>query len=133
MNSSPTASCCNEESDDPDDGGIDIGGGGGNGGYTADDIKKMLGDKQLELSRLQTQRKQAVLDLQKLQKKLQSATVTSTITGIVTTAQPLDENTSTSEPFIVINSTEGLYLKGTLNELKLDTLTVGQKISAFSV
>ena len=122
----------NEESDEPGgDGGIDIGDGNG-GGHTADDIKKMLSDKQLELSRLQTQRKQAVLDLEKLQKKLQSATVTSTITGIITTAKPLDENTSTSEPFIVINSTEGLYLKGTLSELKLDTLTVGQKITGFS-
>lgn len=121
----------NEEIDESGGGGdIDIGGGGGGGGYTPDDIKKMLGDKQLELSKLQTQRKQAVLDLETLQKKLQNATVTSTITGVVTKAMPLDENTSTTEPFIVINSTEGLYLKGSLNELKLDTLTVGQQISA---
>ena len=122
----------NEESDETGGGGIDIGGGGGGDGYTADDIKKMLGDKQLELSKLQTQRKQAELDLTKLQQKLSNATVTSTITGIVTTAVPLDENTSTSEPFIVISSTEGLYLTGSLNELKLETLTVGQKISAMS-
>lgn len=123
----------NEESDEPGGGDFNGGGnGGGGGGYTADDIKKMLGDKQLELSKLQTQRKQAVLDLEKLQKKLESATVTSTITGIVTTAKTLDENTSTSEPFIVINSTEGLYLTGSLNELKLETLTVGQKLSAMS-
>lgn len=122
----------NEEIDETGGGGgIDIGGGGGDG-YTADDIKKMLGDKQLELAKLQTQRKQAELDLTKLQQKLSTATVTSTITGIVTTAVPLDENTSTSEPFIVISSTEGLYLTGNLNELKLETLSVGQKISALS-
>lgn len=113
-------------------GGIDIGGGGGDISYTADEIKKMLSDKQLELSKLQTQKRQAQLDLAKLQKKLQNATVTSAVNGVVTKLSVLDENTSTTDPFMVINSTEGLYLTGSINELDLDTLTVGQTISAMS-
>lgn len=114
-----------------DFGGIDIGGGGGIS-YTADEIKKMLSDKQLELAKLQTQKRQAQLDLAKLQKKLENATVTSAVNGVVTKLAVLDENTSTSDPFMVINSTEGLYLTGSINELDLDTLTVGQTISAMS-
>ena len=127
----------NEEQESTDDmggddmwgGGIDIGGGIT---YTADEIKKMLSDKQLELARLQTQKRQAQLDLTKLQKKLQNATVTSSLNGVVTKLAVLDENTSTSDPFMIINSTEGLYLTGSINELDLDTLTVGQTISAMS-
>ena len=111
-------------------GGIDIGGGGIS--YTAEEIKKMLSDKQLELSRLQTQKRQAQLDLAKLQKKLTNATVTSSINGVVTKLAVLDENTSTSDPFMIVNSTDGLYLTGSINELDLDTLTVGQTISAMS-
>ncbi len=110
-------------------GGIDIGGGPS---YTADEIKDMLTEKQLELSRLETQRRQAQLDLAKLQKQLDNATVTSIVNGVVTDLKTLDENTSTSEPFMTINSTDGLYLTGTINELDLETLTVGQTISAMS-
>lgn len=111
-------------------GGIDIGGGGPS--YTADEIKDMLTQKQLELSRLETQKRQAQLDLAKLQKQLNNATVTSIVNGVVTDLKTLDENTSTSEPFMTINSTDGLYLTGTINELDLGTLTVGQTISAMS-
>ena len=92
----------------------------------------MLTQKQLELSRLETQKRQAQLDLAKLQKQLNNATVTSIVNGVVTDLKTLDENTSTSEPFMTINSTEGLYLTGTINELDLGTLTVGQTISAMS-
>ena len=129
----------NEESDEsteiPGDdiwgGGIDIGGGGGIS-YTADEIQEMLKAKQLELSRLNTQKRQAQLDLAKLQTQLENATVTSIVNGVVTQMAELDENTNTSEPFMVINSTEGLYLTGSINELNLGTLTVGQTISAMS-
>ena len=110
-------------------GGIDIGGGPS---YTAEEIKDMLTAKQLELSRLETQKRQAKLDLAKLQNQLNNATVTSIVNGVVTDMQTLDENTNTSEPFMTINSTEGLYLTGTINELDLGTLTVGQTISAMS-
>ena len=44
----------------------------------------MLTQKQLELSRLETQKRQAQLDLAKLQKQLNNATVTSIVNGVVT-------------------------------------------------
>ncbi|WP_346698428.1 hypothetical protein [Catenibacillus scindens] len=111
-------------------GGIEIGGGGIS--YTAEEIQEMLKAKQLELSRLQTQKRQAQLDLAKLQTQLENATVTSIVNGVVTQMSELNENTNTSDPFMVINSTEGLYLTGAINELDLGTLTVGQTISAMS-
>ena len=92
----------------------------------------MLADEQLNLSKLQVQRKQAVLDLEKIQRKLDNATVTSTLNGVITTLKDPAEELSSSDPFMVVGNTEGLYLKGSINELELGKLKIGDTISASS-
>lgn len=125
------------------DGGIDIGdiGGGDIGGdfngpaYTQEEIKQLVAEKELEIAKLNTERKQAELDMTKLQKQIDASVVTSSVNGIVKTAvDPSEENSGleSGSPFIVVQSEEGLYLTGTISELQLETVKIGQTITANS-
>lgn len=137
-----------ETGDDfPNGGGDDFPNGGGddfpNGGddipsgpvYTPEDIKQLVTEKEQEIAKLQTNRKQAELDITKLQKEIDAAVVTSSVNGIVKTAvDPTAENSGIEKgaPFIVVQSEEGLYLTGTINELQLEKTEIGQQIMADS-
>lgn len=138
-----------DETDESDGGDIpgggvggDIPGGGGDipGGsdgpvYTPEEIKQLVTEKEQEIAKLKTTRKQAELDMTKLQKDLDAAVITSSVNGIVKTAvDPTAENNGIEKdaPFIVVQSEEGLYLTGTINELQLPSITVGQQINANS-
>lgn len=117
------------------DPGIDIPGGGDGPVYTPDEIKQLVTEKEQEIAKLKTNRKQAELDMKKLQKELDAAVITSSVNGIVKTAvDPTAENSGIEKgaPFIVVQSEEGLYLTGTINELQLPTIAVGQQINASS-
>lgn len=113
-------------------GGGDIGGGPV---YTQEEIKQLVTQKEQEIAKLNTERKQAELDMTKLQKQIDAAVVTSSVNGIVKTAiDPSEENSGleSGSPFIVVQSEEGLYLTGTIDELQLETIKVGQTITANS-
>lgn len=90
--------------------------------------------KEQEIAKLKTTRKQAELDMTKLQKDLDAAVITSSVNGIVKTAvdPTAKQRMEKGAPFIVVQSEEGLYLTGTINELQLPSITVGQQINANS-
>lgn len=103
--------------------------------YTPDEIKQLVTEKEQEIAKLKTNRKQAELDMTKLKKQIDAAVVTSSVNGVVKTAvDPTAENSGIEKgrPFIVVQSEEGLYLTGTLNELQLETIKIGQQITADS-
>lgn len=128
------------ETDDTDSGlpGIDDPDGGDDPStpvYTPEEIEQLVTQKEQEIAKLQTSRKQAELDMTKLQKQIDAAVVTSSVNGIVkTSVDPTAENSGIEKgsPFIVVQSEEGLYLTGTINELQLGKITVGQQIMANS-
>lgn len=128
--------------DDPgilpgDDPGLLPGGepGGDAPVYSQDEIKQLVTEKEQEIAKLQTQRKQAQLDMTKLQKEIDGSVVTSSVNGVVKTAvDPASENSGieSGQPFIVVQSEEGLYLTGTIDEMQLNHVSVGQNITANS-
>ena len=112
------------EEDDPGD--IDT-------GYTKDELNKLIVEKEQEIAKLQLDRKQAQMDYDNAKKKLDSATVVSTVKGTVTAVGNPDEGAAADgSPFLVVESQEGLYLTGTINELALDEVAIGDMVTADS-
>lgn len=118
-----------------DDSGFagDVDPGDTNTGYTRDELNKLIAEKEQEIVKLGLDKKQAQLDYDNAKKKLDSSTVTSTVKGTVTSVGNPDEGAAANgSPFLVVESQEGLYLSGTVSELALDEVAVGDMVTADS-
>jgi len=119
-----------------EDGGEDFPGGGfdfpSGPVYTQEEINQMIKEKEQELASLQLSIKQTNLDIQKLETTLHDCTVTSTVNGVVKSAGDPEEGVEDGKPFMVVDSSEGLYLTGSVTELQLDSIAPGQKVSVMS-
>lgn len=100
--------------------------------YTQDEINQMLKEQQSKLTGLQTERKQAELDLKKLQIKLDESNVISTVNGVVKSVGEPDAVKLSGDPLMVVTSESGLYLRGYVNEFDLENFSVGQTLSVQS-
>lgn len=100
---------------------------------TASNKSSKIAEKQTELNGLQLDLKEANLDYEKIQKEIQNATIKSTISGTVKSIA----NTNTYTPgsgktFLKIVSGEGYYLEANISELKLNSIAVGDEVTAKS-
>ena len=118
-----------EDPGDDDPGYWDDGSGGGGIYYTAAEVNQMITERQLEIAKLLTSKKQAELDLKKLDKELEDSVVTSTINGIVKSAGDPETGVEQGKPFVVIDSQDGFYLTGDLSELQLNHVSVGDTVN----
>lgn len=124
-----------EPSDDEDpfgdDWGDDWGGDWGDDVYTATELKEAIKEKEDEIKDLRLDLREAKLKVKQAQRKLDEATVKATINGVVKSvgdpAAELD-----GEPFLTVTSSEGMYVKGTISELKLGDVQVGSTMTGMS-
>lgn len=100
--------------------------------YTAEELRREIADKQEELRKMEIQRKGLQLDLKGLRKSKKSATVAATINGIVKTVGDPEDPPTDGSAFIEISGSEGMYVRGSISELLLDQVEVGQEITASS-
>ncbi len=101
--------------------------------YTAQQKQKLIAERQSELNSLQLDLKEENLEYAKLQKKIQNATIKSTIKGTVKSIQdPSTYVSGKGKTFLKIVSSEGLYLQGSVSELKLGSIQVGDEVTAKS-
>lgn len=68
------------------------------------------------------------LSISKLEKELENETATSTMEGVVTVVGDPQTGESEGDGFIEIESDDGYYIKGTLGELMLEQVKVGDQI-----
>ncbi len=68
------------------------------------------------------------LSISKLEKELEDETATSTMEGVVTVVGDPQTGESEGDGFIEIESDDGYYIKGTLGELMLEQVKVGDRI-----
>lgn len=120
----------------PEDAGDigDIGGdiGAFEGGYTQEELNQMISEKQKELRSINLDIKQSELTIAKIEKSLNDQEVKSTVTGIVKSVGDPEKGEVNGEAFIVVESTEGLYVQGTLSELMLGEISEGQILTGNS-
>lgn len=98
--------------------------------YTADELKDAIKEQTRRAADVDLQKRIAQADLKELQSELEDGVVYAKKDGIVTTvcdpANPPQDGT----PFLQLSGASGLYISGTIGELDLDTVKVGQSVSA---
>ena len=98
--------------------------------YTAEELAEAIRDQEKNIKETELQIREAELGIQEYKKVLDGKIVYATMDGIVKNAGTKDHATGNS--FITITGKEGLYVKGTINELSLGTVKVGDTITGTS-
>lgn len=97
-------------------------------GISSEERDTQLKAKKHELTTLTLDRKEAVLNYEKKRREVSSGTILSTVNGQVQSVGNVNDPIDSNTPFITVTSKEGFYLKGTINELDLKQISVGQTL-----
>ena len=101
-------------------------------GYTAQELKKAISDKEKELKGLDLDKRKAELTLKQLQSQSTHRMVRATINGMVKTVGDLENLPNDGTPFLTVTGSEGLYVKGSVSELVLEQIHPGQIVSGYT-
>ena len=118
----PNASAGNEPVDD----GVDW-----NSGYTATEIATMRSEKQAEIKEMEFNIKVAEAEYSIMLKEADSGEVTAEFDGTVVGLQD-PEILVSDQPFLKVSGGGGFYVTGSVSELELDNIQVGQTVSVMS-
>ncbi|MBQ7800971.1 MAG: biotin/lipoyl-binding protein [Oscillospiraceae bacterium] len=110
----------------PVDDGIDW-----NSGYTAAEIASMRTAKQAEIKEMEFNIKVAEAEYSIMQKEADSGEAVAEFDGIVVGLQD-PEMLIAEEPFLKVSGGGGFYVTGSVSELELGNIQVGQKVSVMS-
>ena len=102
----------------------------GGEGYTAEELAEAIKEQEKNIKETELQIREAELGIKEYKKVLDGKIVYANMDGIVKSAGSL-ENTS-GNSFITITGKSGLYVKGSVNELALDTVKIGDTITGTS-
>ena len=86
------------------------------GGYSKEELNKAIGEKEREIATAGLDIREADLKIKKVEQKLQDETIRSTINGVVKKVGDPLKGEINGEPFIVVESSGGVYIKGYLSE-----------------
>ncbi|MCR4668808.1 MAG: hypothetical protein K5774_05445 [Clostridia bacterium] len=128
----------------PERGGDPSGGKGGNGGgsggsggddertYTAEELAEAIRQAEIELKRCDIALRRARLELQRQKDQTGDGCVYAKKDGVVTFVGDPDAPPQDGSPFIKVAAGEGVFVQGRVSELSLDSVSVGQPITAMS-
>ena len=102
------------------------------GGYSPEDMKKAIREKEQEIATAGLDIREADIKIKKVEQQLQDETIHSTLNGIVKKVGDPAKGEIDGEPFIVIESTGGVYIKGYVGEDMLKTVKPGQMLSGMA-
>ena len=100
--------------------------------YSANEIQKMIAEKQKEINDINLNIKIAKKEYMKLKNELGNTTVTSKVDGVVKKVLDKDDPDINSKPIIVVSGGGGYYLEGKIGECDLFNIKVGQKVNVQS-
>lgn len=100
-------------------------------GYTAEELAEKIREKEEEIRDLDLSRRKEELELEQMKKVSGDGVVKATVNGIVKDLGDKDDPPK-DEPFLTVAGSEGLYVSGSLSELQLGEVKVGQVIYANS-
>ena len=99
--------------------------------YTAQELQEAIKEQEKAIKETELQIREAELGIRDYKKILAGKIVYATMDGIVKSAGSKNSS-SNSLAFITITGREGLYVRGSVNELSLDTIKVGDMITGTS-
>ena len=103
--------------------------------YTAEELRQAILEKEDEIKKADLRRRQEDLKLQSLQSAAANGVVYATVEGHVKSIADLseaDEEKRENRAFMVVTSDDGLYVKGTISELSLDSVQPGTVVTGNS-
>lgn len=98
--------------------------------YTADELKDAIKEQTRSVADVDLKKRIAQADLKELQSELEDGVVYAKKDGIVTTVGDPANPPQDGKPFLQLSGASGLYISGTIGELDLDAVKVGQSVSA---
>ncbi len=98
--------------------------------YTAEELKQAIEEQTRSVASTDLEKRMAEADLKELQTQLDDGIVYAKKDGVVTTVSDPQNPPQDGSPFLQLSGAEGLYISGTIGELDLDTVKVGQSVSA---
>jgi len=103
--------------------------------YTEKELREAIEEQEKELKRLDFSKRKQELELQKLEKSMESPEVVAAVSGVVTKAGDIDQllDDEFDQPILIeVSSSVGKFLTGSVSELELDSIHVGDIIYATS-
>ncbi len=99
--------------------------------YTAEELQAAIAQQELEIKEQELEIRESELQIQEYDRELDNRIVRSTMDGVVVSAGTM-EDSLVEDSFIVISGKTGLFLRGVLDELKLDSVKVGDTVTGTS-
>ncbi len=106
----------------------DFGDVGMDDGYTSEEIQSMIKDTERQIAEKDRQIREAEIQLGQSQRVVDGKVVKSTLDGTVVSIGE-EDGSSEDDYFVKVASAAGLYARGAMNELDLETIQVGDTIS----
>ena len=98
-------------------------------GYTKEEKEKAITETNAEIRTVKLDIKSSDLKIAQIEKELENQEVKSTINGVVKKVGDKDKGQTDGEAFLEIQSTQGIYVKGMVDEYQRKKLKVGSQIS----
>lgn len=102
------------------------------GGYSKEELEKAIKEKEKEIKTTELDIKGSDLKIKKVEQELQSETVSSTVNGVVKKVGDPAKGEIDGEPFIVVESSEGVYIEGVVSEALLEKVQPGQIVTGMA-
>ena len=103
-----------------------------NSGYTATEIASMRKEKEAEISELTFNIKMAEAEYKIMQKEADDGKVTAEFDGVVVGILDPAEARQTGQPLLRVSGGGGFYVEGSVGELDLNTIQIGQEVQITS-
>ena len=103
-----------------------------NDGYTSAELTAMKNEKQAEINQLQFDIKMGKAELKIMQKEATDGKVVAEWNGVVSDILEPAQALETGEPLMKVTGGGGYYVEGTVSELALNTIEVGQSVTVNS-
>lgn len=101
-------------------------------GYTAEELAKAIQDKEQQIKRLDLDKRKAELELSDMEEEVEDGVVYAKVNGVVKTVGDPENPPQDGSAFLFVTGSDGLYVKGTISELQLDNIEIGQSVTAMS-
>lgn len=98
-------------------------------GYTREELAKLIAEKEEKIREVQLKKKKSQLSYDNTKAKLDKCTVVSTVKGKVSNIKKQEELT-VGAPFMIVSGGDAFYVTGSISELMLGQLKVGDALMA---
>ena len=100
--------------------------------YTKEELEAAIREQEETLKSLQLDQKESDLKIRQAEKAMDEGVVRAKLNGVVKTAGDPKNPPKDGSAFLQINSTEGMFVKGGISELRLDDLKEGDTVTIMS-